>query len=63
MVVRAYRLSRGLETGDDSLARVDDVRTQLIVGFVLMVFGLALGVTMNILPVGIVVGLPGAASS
>jgi len=33
----------------------------VIVGFVLMVFGLALGVTMIMLPVGIVVGLLGAA--
>jgi hypothetical protein len=33
----------------------------LIIGFILMVFGLALGVTMIMLPVGIVVGLLGAA--
>ena len=33
----------------------------LVVGFVLMVLGLGLGVTMIMLPVGIVVGLLGAA--
>ena len=33
----------------------------VIVGFVLMVVGLALGVTMIMLPVGIVVGLIGVA--
>jgi len=33
----------------------------LVVGFALMVFGLGLGVTMIMLPVGLVVGLIGAA--
>ena len=33
----------------------------VVVGFVMMVVGLALGVTMIMLPVGIVVGLAGAA--
>ena len=33
----------------------------VVVGFVLMVFGLALGVTMIMLPVGIVIGLLGLA--
>ena len=33
----------------------------LIIGFVLMVVGLGLGVTMIMLPVGLVVGLLGAA--
>jgi len=33
----------------------------VIVGFIMMVFGLGLGVTMIMLPVGIVVGLIGAA--
>jgi hypothetical protein len=33
----------------------------VIVGFVMMVLGLGLGVTMIMLPVGIVVGLIGAA--
>jgi hypothetical protein len=33
----------------------------VLVGFVLMVIGLALGVTMIMLPVGIVIGLLGAA--
>ena len=33
----------------------------LVVGFVLMVLGLGLGVTMIMLPVGLVVGLIGAA--
>ena len=33
----------------------------VIIGFVMMVVGLALGVTMIMLPVGIVVGLVGAA--
>jgi hypothetical protein len=33
----------------------------LIVGFVLMVMGLALGVTMIMLPAGLVIGLLGAA--
>ena len=31
----------------------------IVIGFVLMVFGLALGVTMIMLPVGIVVGMLG----
>jgi hypothetical protein len=33
----------------------------VIVGFVMMVVGLALGVTMIMLPVGVVIGLIGAA--
>jgi len=35
--------------------------TAVVLGFVLMVIGLALGVTMIMLPVGIVVGLVGVA--
>ena len=35
--------------------------TAIIVGFVMMVIGLGLGVTMIMLPIGIVVGLIGAA--
>jgi hypothetical protein len=33
----------------------------IVIGFVLMVIGLALGVTMIMLPVGVVVGLLGVA--
>jgi hypothetical protein len=33
----------------------------VIIGFVLMIIGLGLGVTMIMLPVGVVVGLAGAA--
>ena len=33
----------------------------VVVGFVLMIFGLGLGVTMIMLPVGVVIGLIGAA--
>jgi hypothetical protein len=35
----------------------------VVVGFVMMVVGLALGVTMIMLPVGLVIGLLGVASS
>lgn len=35
----------------------------VVVGFVLMVVGLALGVTMIMLPAGIVIGLIGVATS
>jgi len=33
----------------------------IVVGFIMMVLGLGLGVTMIMLPVGVVVGLAGAA--
>lgn len=33
----------------------------VVIGFVMMIVGLALGVTMIMLPVGVVVGLAGAA--
>lgn len=46
-----------LEAAENALAHI----AALIVGFILMVFGLALGVTMIMLPVGIVVGLLGVA--
>ncbi|MXZ71173.1 MAG: hypothetical protein F4Z04_06675 [Acidobacteria bacterium] len=47
---------RWLETGELILAHLAAV----VFGFVLMVLGLGLGVTMIMLPVGLVVGLVGA---
>ncbi|MXY26200.1 MAG: hypothetical protein F4Y45_16985 [Acidobacteria bacterium] len=52
--VRRWR--RWLETGERILGHLAAV----VVGFVLMVLGLGLGVTMVMLPVGLVVGLVGA---
>lgn len=52
----AHRNRPWLAAVESALAHI----AALVVGFVLMVFGLALGVTMIMLPVGIVVGLLGA---
>ena len=52
---RAGRGRRWLETAQLILGHV----VAVVVGFVLMVFGLGLGVTMVMLPVGLVVGLIG----
>ena len=52
---RAGRGRRWLEMAQLVLCHVAAV----VVGFVLMVFGLGLGVTMVMLPVGLVVGLIG----
>ena len=52
---RAGRGCRWLETAQLVLCHVAAV----VVGFVLMVFGLGLGVTMVMLPVGLVIGLFG----
>lgn len=43
------------------IARVLEHAAFVIVGFVLMVLGLGLGVTMIMLPVGLVIGLIGVA--
>lgn len=51
----ADRERRWLQTAELILGHV----VAVIVGFVLMVFGLGLGVTMVMLPVGLVVGLLG----
>ena len=51
----ASRGRRLLETGERILGHVAAV----VLGFVLMVVGLGLGVTMVMLPVGLVVGLLG----
>jgi hypothetical protein len=43
------------------IARFFEHAAAVVLGFVLMVVGLALGVTMIMLPVGVVVGLIGVA--
>ena len=50
--------ARGLWTG---IAHFLEHAAAVVVGFVMMVVGLALGVTMIMLPVGLIVGLLGAA--
>ncbi len=56
MAMRATDRRRGfIEAGDRLLGHVAAV----LLGFVLMVIGLGLGVTMIMLPVGLVVGLVG----
>ncbi|MYD71457.1 MAG: hypothetical protein F4W89_12060 [Acidobacteria bacterium] len=52
----ARRWRRWLETGERILGHL----VAVLLGFVLMVLGLGLGVTMVMLPVGLVVGLVGA---
>ena len=55
MTTRAGRGRRWLAKGEQILSHVAAV----VVGFILMVLGLGLGVTMIMLPVGLVVGLVG----
>ena len=54
---RAWWERRWIRTTESVLGHI----AALVVGFVMMVIGLALGVTMIMLPVGIVVGLLGVA--
>jgi len=57
MAVAGFRQRRWLAATERVLGHV----AAIIVGFVMMVVGLGLGVTMVMLPVGIVIGLVGVA--
>ena len=57
VTAHAWRLETVLKTTESILGHIAAV----VVGFILMVVGLAMGVTMVLLPVGVVVGFLGVA--